>query len=190
MSLQGNPNHRIVHSAYRLLRGELKGEPTAGGLCLAMVRVVIEDAFYQGRFLWYQQFRTSIVDPKARASSDPYARDMEKSLRQDFGMNLILPRIDYVNPQTSERDAGRYVNLGSIDTRYALEPGDLLFRWDTTLDRPGGVFVGHVAILMPGELVLENVTNRAGSLQRGPTTLSRLGAWPITTVVRFDPERA
>lgn len=176
-----NTNQAIVDAANDLLRGEVPGEPTSAGLCLALVRVVIERACYDGRWAWYDAHRTIKVNPLDRASQDPYARDLEASLREQ-GMALDLPRTGL------PADPRRYVDLGHQDTRAALLPGDLLFRWDTARD-PNDVYVGHVGILMPGGLVLENVSKRAKALSRGPTHLSRLGAWPVTTVIRFQPER-
>jgi hypothetical protein len=170
------PSERIVQAAYDVLRGDVPNEPRAAGLCLALVRVVIEHAFYGGAWRFYDLHRTVIVNPRERASQDPYARDMEASLR-DQGMALPLPRIPYGN------DLSRYIDPSALDT---VEPGTLIFRWDTARDR-NGVYVGHVGIVMPGRLVLENVANRYGALQRGPTTLSRLGAWPVTTAVRYQP---
>lgn len=170
------PSERIVQAAYDVLRGDVQAEPKSSGLCLALVRVVIEHAFYGGAWRFYDLHRTVIVNPRERASQDPYARDMEASLR-DQGMALPLPRVPYGN------DLSRYIDPSALDT---VEPGTLIFRWDTAKDR-NGVYVGHVGIVMPGRLVLENVANRYGALQRGPTTLSRLGAWPVTTVVRYQP---
>jgi len=171
------PSERIVQAAYDVLRGDVPNEPRVAGLCLALVRVVIERAFYAGQWRFYDLHRTVVVNPRERASQDPYARDMEASLREQ-GMALALPRAG-VGP-----DPTRYVHP---DELARVEPGTLIFRWDTARDR-NGVYVGHVGIVMPGRLVLENVANRYGALQRGPTTLSRLGAWPVTTAIRFEPK--
>ena len=171
------PNERITQSAYALLRGEIRAEPDQPGLCLALVRVVLEHAFWNGQWALYDRHLSHRVERSPGSSSDPWARDAERSLSRQ-GMALDLPR------QPFEGDTQRYVNLDAAAGQ--LQPGDLLLRWDTALNRYGD-YVGHVGILMPGDLVLENVAHRPGSLQRGPTTLSRLGAWPVTTVVRFKP---
>jgi len=170
------PNERIIRSAFALLRSEINAEPDEPGLCLALVRVVLEHAFWDGRWALYDRHRSHVVE---RTGSDrsPWARDMERSLTRQ-GMALELPRRPF------EGDLARYVDLSAAADQ--LLPGDLLFRWDTALNRHGD-FVGHVAILMPGQLVLENIANRPGALSRGPTKLSRFGAWPVTTVVRFQP---
>lgn len=172
------PNERIVQSAFALLRGEINAEPDHPGLCLAMVRVVIEHAFYGGRWAWYDAHRSHVVERRSPDKATPWARDMERSLTRQ-GMALELPRRPF------EGDLTRYVDLTAALPQ--LQPGDLLFRWDTARNSYGDD-VGHVAILMPGDLVLENVASRAGALSRGPTKLSRLGAWPVTTVVRFQPK--
>jgi len=171
-----SPNERIVQSAFALLRGEINAEPDEPGLCLALVRVVLEHAFWGGRWAFYDRHRSHIVERQS-ADTSPWARDLERSLTRQ-GMALNLPRRPF------EGDAQRYVDLDAAAGE--LLPGDLLWRWDTARNRAGD-YVGHVAILLPGNLVLENVAHRPGSLQRGPTTLSRLGAWPVTTVVRFKP---
>jgi hypothetical protein len=170
-------NDRIVDAAHQLLRGEL-AEPRRSGLCLQLVRVVIERAYGLPSHDWYRRWRTITVWRSPGSDRDPWARDMEASLR-DARKDLPLPRTGPAG------DPARYVDLAAPD----LLPGDLLFRWDTARNAAGD-FVGHVGILMPGGLVLENVspTYRAGALSRGPTVLSRLGAWPVTTAVRFTPE--
>lgn len=174
------PNQRIVEAAYDVLRGEVPGEPTEAGMCLALVRVVIERAFYDGRWEFYERHRTVKVNELERASQDPYARDLEASLR---GQGMAVPALPRTGPPADPR---RYVNLATALSLGLLEPGDLLFRWDTARDA-NDIYVGHVAILLPGRLVLENVAHRAGALQRGPTTLSKLEAWQVTSVMRFRP---
>lgn len=177
-------NERIVAAAWDVIRGDAP-EPTdkdgraIPGMCLAQVRIIIERAFYGGHWRFYDLHRTIIVDRDRRASVTPYARDIEASLREQ-GMALTLPR--YGPPGAPVR----YVNLEHPDTLRAIEPGDLLFKFDTARDK-NGVWIGHVAVAMPGGLQLENVANRAGALRRGPLHLSRLGAWPVTTVVRYHP---
>ena len=170
------PSERIVQTAYDVLRGDVQAEPKSSGLCLALVRVVIEHAFYGGAWRFYDLHRTVIVNQAERFSQDPYARDLEASFR-DQGMAVTLPRWGI------GLDPLRCVHP---DALAAVEPGSILFRWDTAKDR-NGIYIGHTAIVMPGRLVLENVASRYMALQRGPTTLSRLGAWPVTTVVRYQP---
>lgn len=170
------PAERIVQAAYDVLRGDVNTEPHQSGLCLALVRVVIERAFYAGHWRFYDLHRSVIVQQDERASDVPYARDLEASLRAQ-GMALGLPRTG------PDGDPIRYVDPDALRD---VEPGNIVFRWDTAKDR-NGVFVGHVAVVMPGRLLLENVASRHGSLSRGPTKLSPLGSWPVTTVVQYEP---
>ena len=170
------PNERIVQAAYDVLRGDVDAEPHEAGLCLALVRVVIERAFYGGHWRFYDLHRSVVVQPDERASDAPYARDLEAALRAQ-GMAVSLARTGPAG------DPVRYVD---DDALRDVEPGVICFRWDTAKDR-NGVYVGHVAIVLPGRLILENVASRHGSLSRGPTKLSRLGAWPVTTVIQYEP---
>ena len=165
-------NERIVESAFAMLRGEISA-PKRAGMCLALVRIVIEDALGLQPNEWYHVWRTYIVPRGPGESYDPWARDMERSLR-NAGMEVALPR-----GGGPKGDEDRYVIL----LEDLLRPGDLLFRWDSP-QRPG-----HVGILLPGNLVLENVFNgyRPVGLWSGPTALTPLGSWPITTVIRFNP---
>lgn len=178
------PNDRIVSAAYAVLRGDNPNmEPrnaagtVIGGMCLAQVRLIVERALYGGRYAWYAAQRVIRVQEAERASADPYARDMEASLRH-LGLTLDLPRRAYGGDPT------RFVDLFETTRRNLLLPGDLLFRWDVVPDA-NGVLIGHVAVLLPGSLVLENVTTRPGAMKRGATTVSRLGAWPVTSVARL-----
>ena len=168
-------NSRIVASALAAIRGETN-LPTQPGLCLAMVRIIVERAFHWPSHEWYK-WRTIAVKRSVRADTGPWARDMEASLRA-ARMDVPMPRAG------PDGDPMRYVDLSEADP----EPGDLLFRWDTARAVTGD-WIGHVGIYLGHELVLENVDPRArpGCMNRGPTVLSRLGAWPVTTVIRFDP---
>ncbi len=169
-------NERIVSAAYAGLRGDLT-LPATGGMCLQAVRLIVERALYGGAYAWYERQRVIRVEEAKRASHDPYARDLEASLRH-LGLALDLPR------RALGGDPHRFVDLHEATRRNLLLPGDLLFRWDVVPDR-NGVLIGHVAVLLPGHLVLENVATRPGALARGPTVLSKLGAWPVTTVARL-----
>jgi len=166
---------RITASAHAAIRGDIK-LPTQPGLCLAMTRIIIEHAFQWPSHHWYR-WRTITVNRSPRANTDPWARDMEASLRA-ARMDVVLPRAGPAGDPT------RYVDLGDAD----LEPGDLLFRWDTARSETGD-WIGHIGVYIGHELVLENVnpTFRPGAMSRGATVLSRLGEWPVTTVIRFDP---
>ena len=71
------------------------------------------------------------------------------------------------------------------------QPGDLVFNWRSAFDRRWGAYVGHVGVLVHGDLVLENISPvfRAGtSLMRDSLALTPLSKWSlVSTVVRFKP---
>lgn len=173
------PNQRIMDSAHAALRGDIS-LPAKSGMCLALVRVVLEHALWGGRWHWYDNYLTHSVSDKPAGIMEPWARDMEASLKEQ-GMARGAHRIG------PEGDPGRYVDLALTKPI----PGDLLFRWDTA-KHESGAYIGHVGIAVHGGLVLENIRptyrdKRAG-LWRGPTRITPLGAWPITTLIRFRPE--
>lgn len=179
------PNQAITDAALGLLTGRT-AEPrnkqgrVVSGLCLAQVRIIVEHALFGGRWHWYA-WRTLNADGKPRDETDPWARDMERSLKA-AGMALDLPRVG------PPGDPTRYVDWSHPDTRARVHPGDLVFRWDVAR-HSSGAFIGHVGVLVARDLVIENVNpaNRASRFwNRGPTVLGPL-TWPITTVIRFDP---
>lgn len=169
-------NEAIVEAGWRVVAGVQSGVPERSGLCLQLVRVVVERACALPAGGWYR-WRTHVAGGHERGDTTPWARDMERSLR---AMGMDVEGVRY-GPSGDPR---RYVALDGA------RPGDLLFRWDTA-KQAGGAFVGHVGVLMPGDLVLENVNpsyrNPAYGMNRGPNRLTLAGAWPVTTIVRFDP---
>lgn len=172
-------NPAILKAAHAHIRGDLAG-PKESGMCLSLVRQIVERACYQGRYEWYSRYLTrpiERVDGAPSAVAEPWARDMERSLRA-AGMALEL------------LTNGRYV---TTDSRHLL-PGDLLFRWDaapTTKALLEPRYIGHVGVLLEGQLVLENIApaNRKNSFQRRVSALTALKDFPVTTVIRFDPSR-
>ena len=172
------PNQAIVESGYRVLQGRL-ATPDSSGLCLALTRVVVEDALFDGKWRFYE-WRTHLVERLPNAPKDamgPVARDMERSLRE-AGMAVAVPR------------KARHLQP---DEMQDLQPGDILFRWDAARWKWGAepAFYGHVGILMPGELVLENINPayRAHSFKLGVNALTPLRHYLVTTAVRFDPTK-
>ena len=165
-------NEKIAASAERVLTGELS-VPSQSGLCLKLVRLVVEDAFDWPSHKFYE-YRSDIVERHAKDNREPWARDMERSLGNQ-GMTVLVPdwRERYVSP-------GEILEKG--------EPGDLLFRWNTARTR-FGTYVGHVGVLMENGLVLENINPayRSKSFMRGVTGLTPLEHFLVTRVVRFDP---
>lgn len=171
------PNQRIVDAALGVLTGRT---PTLDkpGLCLAQVRIIVERALFGGAWRLYD-WRTRSASDKPQGITDPWARDLEASLKA-AGMALDLPRVG------PARDPTRYVDRGASGE--LLQPGDLVFRWDTA-QHSSGAFIGHVGVLVARDVVLENVNPAYRALRswnRGPTVLGPL-SWPVTTVVRFDP---
>lgn len=173
------PNPRIVDAALGTLTGRT---PTLDkpGWCLSQVRIILERALFGGAWRLYD-WRTRTAADKPAGVTDPWARDLEASLKA-AGMALDVPRVGPTG------DATRYVDWWAPETQAQLQPGDLVFRWDTA-KHPSGAFIGHVAVLVARDVVLENVNPayRASRFwNRGPTVLGPL-TWPVTTVVRFDP---
>jgi hypothetical protein len=161
----------IARAAYALVRGDLPA-PSKSGLCLQLVRLVVESAYGMKPHEFYR-WRTHPVERLPGDDNDPWARDMERSLRE-AGMAALRP------------DEGRYVSTETLLLNG--NPGDLLFRWDTAKNARGS-FVGHVGILLGGGLVLENVNPayRPASLMRGVTALTPVSKFLTTLAVRFVP---
>lgn len=169
-------NAAILRAAHAIIRGQTPA-PKDHGLCLALVRIILERAFWGGAWALYDRHRSHIVERDSSSNRDPWARDMERSLTQQ-GMSVTVPRL------MTGPDPGRYVDLAAAEA--FLQPGDLLFRWDTARNAHGD-YVGHVAVLLEGGLVLENVRFRTGAFEQGSTKITWLGSWPVTTIIRFNP---
>jgi len=174
---------RIARSGWAVVFGEAP-EPrntrgvVVAGLCLAQVRLVVEHALYGGRWELYPRHLTHRASDKPPHAKDPWARDLEASLRAQGLTGAKLPR---TGPKS---DPDRYVDLDRAASE--LQPGDLVFRWDTA--KSDGVYIGHVAVYLGHGLLLENArpASRPQLLQhRGPTLLTPLGCWPVTTVARL-----
>jgi len=159
------PNERILASAHAIMRGALNA-PASSGLCLALTRIIIENAFSWPSHYWYLHYVTDWVQPPGYdRSRGHWARDAERSLRR-LGMNVHV----------SER-----------------KPGDLVFNWRSAWSNEYGAFIGHVGVLVDGDMILENINPsfRAGrAFSRGATSLTPFGAWErVTLVARFVPEQ-
>lgn len=163
-------NADIADTIDEAIRGDMPNLPLDSGWCLTLVRLVIERAFHWPSHHFYRWRTHPVERPGGADPVVPWARDMERSLRL---AGMEVPGTRYGPPS----DPARYTRPTD------LEPGDLLFRWDAAYP------VGHVALYAGRGTVLENVdpANRPGAMTRGNTVLSRLGFWPITTAVRFDP---
>lgn len=153
------------------MRGQVKNIPVNDGMCLAFVRVVVQQALG----ITYDEFYSHrVMVERASPDRDPWARDMERGLRKwEVKTKRWGP----------EGDPKRYAVLDH------LKPGDLLFRWDTARN-PWGDYVGHVGIHLGGGLVMESIgPEHRPTSARVPkhyyVVLTPLGEWPVTTVVRW-----
>lgn len=149
----------IVEASYKVLRGSIR-VPTKPGLCLAFVRVIVEQSLNVAPYTFYDRW----VDPfftlnngevEGKDIHPRWARGAERAMRA-AGLAISPKRI---------------------------QPGDLIFSY--RVSKP----YGHVAILLPGKLVLENTYAERGWRHPdfGAVRLTPLREWdPITTVVRIS----
>lgn len=154
------------------------GVPTKPGNCLVLVRVIIQNA-YKISYDEFYAHRTNPV-PRDYDMHIPWARDMERSLRSKWSV-----RTHRIGPTG---DPFKYVDWQDP----AIKPGDIIFKWDTAINRQGD-HVGHVGIYIGAGLLVENVdpAYRPNSFRnsRNPTfNITPLGDWAPTTVVRWGIE--
>ena len=158
----------IVRAGWEAVRGELP-TPNEYGYCLKLVRLIIERAMGWQDSELYRRYvdRTWVAPPDYPHASGHWARDLERALR-DAGMAVSGDR---------------------------SRPGDILCNYEAAWSARWGASIGHVAVLLDHELVLENV-NPAFRAHRhaavvGALCLTPRAAWgDATTVLRFDPSRA
>lgn len=150
--------NKIVETSYRVLRGTIK-VPKRPGYCLAFVRSVVEQAFDLPPHTFYSKW----VDPNFHLVAN-----------EVFGSDI--------HPRWA-RGAERAFRAAKLTVPIEeMQPGDLLFSYKVS--KP----YGHVGILLPGKLVLENTTADRGWRQpnSGAVRLTPLRQWsPVTTVVRL-----
>lgn len=163
-----NSNEQIVRSAEKALSGELP-LPVTSGLCLRLVRLVIEHAL---GIDFYAEYLTHRVERAAGDDTDPWARDLERSMR--LGGFAVL------EPQSKQR----YVGMRAL--KELAMPGDLLFRHDVAPTR-AGTNVGHVGILLHNGLVLENINPRfrPEGFHRRNTAVTPLVYYRVTLAARI-----
>lgn len=121
-------NEQIVAAAERAIRGEIP-VPKSPGLCLALVRMIVENGCFGGRWAFYERYLVTRTSQGGSSRSDwsPWAADLEASMKQ-LGFQVPL----------AER-----------------KPGDLIFNHNAA--RPYG-HVGIYLMSPSGrELVLENI---------------------------------
>jgi hypothetical protein len=152
------PSERIRASAIRMARGDL-GTPPGPGLCLTLVRLVIEHALYRGQYRLYAERlpvgtsrRTG--DQVGRQREDPWAADFEASAKH---LGLAVPYGD-------------------------RQAGDVIFNYRKP--KP----YGHVGVLLDRNLVLEavNPAYRPHSIHlRNGLVLTPTEHFPTTLVARL-----
>ena len=152
-------NEQIRAAAYAAARGELL-VPSSSGMCLALVRIVVERALWEGRREFYRRYlvaETSMRDgkDKGNALTDPWANDLAASMKAlGYGVEL------------EDR-----------------QPGDLIFNWK------GAKPYGHVGLLLEHGQVLENirVSYRPKSIHLGRhLSLTPLELFSYTLIARLQ----
>lgn len=124
-------NEKIIASALKATNHLIRGIPSKPGWCLKHVRLIVEDALWNGRV---QLYSTHLVAGTSRrpgtpterqqaAKLDPWASDLEASVKK---LGLAIPFM-------------------------LRKPGDLIFNHN------GAKPYGHVGILITRDLVLENI---------------------------------
>ena len=149
----------IMEAGFKVLNGVLRPVKRPG-YCLAFVRQIVEHALDMEPGEFYKEF------------VDPYFK-----LRPGERLGVDIHPRWARGAERALRVAGLAVPL------LAMRPGDLLFSY--RVSRP----YGHVGILMPGNLVLENTTADRGWKKegRGAIRLTPLSEWdPITTAVKLE----
>jgi len=157
-------NQRILAAIYKALNGDLDVVDHASGFCMKAVRQVVEHAFGMQDGQLYKYYSPIDYVPRQPGDEEPnsvWARDMERTWRG---------RGYWVSPDE------------------AL-PGDILFNYRGGVMKNGNTF-GHVGILIPGNLVFENINPKyraTSGFSRQMLALTPLKLWPgpVTTVIRL-----
>lgn len=149
----------IVRSAWAAAFGKLRGLPADAGMCLAAVRVIVEDAYGWPSHELYARYLTAGTGRRsgtpaqrlAAAQADPWAADFEASMKQQ---GFVIPNTHAV-------------------------PGDLVFNHNAAVP------FGHVAVVIAPGVVLENIDPafRPGSIHlKNSLSLTPLEsqAWTLT----------
>ena len=85
-------NEQIVASALRAIRGEIP-VPKSPGLCLALVRMIVENGCFGGRWALYERYLVTRTSQGGSSRSDwtPWAADLEASMKQ-LGFQVPLAK--------------------------------------------------------------------------------------------------
>jgi hypothetical protein len=165
-------NEKITDTAYGFANGAYPA-PAKPGLCLQLVRLIIETALQLQPFTLYHGLER--VERAPGDDTDPWARDLERTHR-NRGWAILQP------------EAGkRYVHRNDI--LELAPPGSILHRWDAA-KTPAGTFIGHVGILLHGGLVIENVSplyrKRSFQSRANPNLhLTPIADFPTTLVTNY-----
>lgn len=124
-------NEKIVKAAVDAANGKIATLPTKPGMCLAFVRCVIERALWNGQWVLYDK---ALVAGTSRRGNDPAA-------------NLREAKAD---PWAADLEASAK-KLGWAIPAVLRTPGDIVFCHEAA--KP----LGHVAIVLSRNLVIENV---------------------------------
>lgn len=152
---------KIDAAAWAAVRGELV-TTREPGLCLRFVREVVEHALSWSPGQLYDYVPDWVQPTGYDRDEGHWARDLERSWR-DLGMTL-----------TGDRVRG----------------GDILCNWRTAWSTRHEAWVGHVAIALEPDLVVEVVSPayRPRSLSAGGLCLGPR-EWTPTTVLRVDTSK-
>ncbi|MCA1800550.1 MAG: hypothetical protein LC687_05625 [Actinobacteria bacterium] len=159
-----NSNERITQTVNKVLSADLQlqyeGKP---GMCLAIVRQVIEKALDKPHFWLYKDIVTSWVAPDTYDKRNGHwARDFEFDCK----------RLGWAIPYGERK------------------PGDMVFNWRAAYSETHKAYIGHVGILWYNDLIFENINRlfRPISFTRHSLALTPYGDWPVTLVARIPKE--
>ena len=152
-------NEQIRVAAYAAARGEIS-VPGASGYCLSFVRRVVEAALFGGRVEFYDRYL--VAETSKRTGKD---RGNARSDPWAADVEASMKYLSYSVP-FAERQAG-----------------DLIF------NHKGAAPVGHVAVLLEPNLVLENINEsyRPKSIHLGRhLSQTPIEHFPTTLIARLQ----
>lgn len=157
-------NQQITAAAWAAARGALPGIPKGPGLCLALVRVVVEAAL---------EYR----------SHELYARHLVAGTTRRPGDDAVRLAAARLSPWASDFEASVKKLAWGVPLA-ERQPGDLIFNHNASPP------FGHVGILLDRNTVLENIDHdyRPGSiLLPNSLALTPLESRAWTLVARVQP---
>ena len=142
-------NQKIVNTAWHCLKAQ--NLPTKPGWCLKTTRLIVERALNLGNGGFYTTYLTGHPKASPDVPRDWWARDAHKILRDTHAFGVTF----------EERQAGDLI------FNYAVAPSE---------EFPGHN-MGHVALLIDHDTVLENGGANRGVKQFGAIHLTPLREW-------------